>query len=128
MPEIPLRAFSIGITTAVVISSGEAPGSRRLTLTVAGSAFGKRSTPRSRNEKMPSTTSDITSIVAKTGRRTQSSESMLFGLLPRLPGTGGAGLARLDRLPVDQLVDVGHRHRIAGIDAADDLDAIAEPL
>src|SRR3954452_21598902 len=125
---MPLSAFSIGITTALVISSGEAPGSRRFTLTVAGSARGNRSTPRSRNEKMPSTTSDITSIVAKTGRRTRSSESMLFGLLPRLPGPGRAGLARLDRLPVDQLVDVGHRHRIAGIDAADDLDAIAEPL
>src|SRR5436190_134286 len=76
MPEIPLRAFSIGITTAVVISSGEAPGNRRLTLIVAGSAFGKRSTPRSRNEKMPSTTSDMTSIVANTGRRTQDSESI----------------------------------------------------
>ena len=76
MPAMPLRAFSIGMMTADVISSGEAPGSRSCTLTWAGSAFGKRSTPRSRNEKMPSTTSDITSIVAKTGRRTQSSDSM----------------------------------------------------
>src|SRR3954462_1986132 len=128
IPETPLIASSIGSITEDEISSGLAPGSDSETLTVAGSARGNRSTPRSRNEKMPSTTSDITSIVAKTGRRTQSSESMLFGLLPRLPGPGRAGPARLDRLPVDQLVDVGHRHRIAGIDAADDLDAIAEPL
>ena len=76
MPAMPLSAFSIGITTDVVISSGEAPGSWSRTFTVAGSALGKRSTPRSRNEKMPSTTSDVTSIVAKTGRRTQSSDSM----------------------------------------------------
>ena len=76
MPAMPLRAFSIGMMTDDVISSGEAPGSRSDTLTWAGSAFGKRSTPRSRNENTPSTTSDITSIVAKTGRRTQSSDSM----------------------------------------------------
>src|SRR4051812_15057634 len=120
IPETPLIASSIGSITEDEISSGLAPGSDSETLTVAGSARGNRSTPRSRNEKMPSTTSDITSIVAKTGRRTQSSESMLFGLFPRLPG--------LDRLPVHQLVDVGHRPRVAGVDAADDLDAIAEPL
>ena len=81
MPETPLIASSIGSTTDVDISSGLAPGSDSATLTVAGSAFGNRSTPRSRNEKMPSTTSDITSIVAKTGRRTQSSDSMAVLLL-----------------------------------------------
>ena len=74
MPEMLLSASSSGSTTAVTISAGLAPGSCTVTLTVAGSAFGKRSTPRSRNEKMPSTTSDITSIVAKTGRRTHNSE------------------------------------------------------
>jgi hypothetical protein len=50
MPAMPLSAFSIGSTTAEVISSGVAPGSRSVTLTVAGSAFGKRSTPRSTKE------------------------------------------------------------------------------
>ena len=75
-PDMPLSASSIGSTTAVAISSGLAPGSWSATLTVAGSDRGNRSTPRSRKEKIPSTTSDITSIVAKTGRRTQSSESM----------------------------------------------------
>ncbi len=76
MPETPLMASSIGSTTDDEISSGLAPGSDRDTLTVAGSALGKRSTPSPRNEKTPSTTSDMTSIVAKTGRRTQSSDSM----------------------------------------------------
>ena len=75
MPETPLIASSIGSMTEVDISSGLAPGSDRATLIVAGSALGNRSTPRPRNEKVPSTTSDITSIVAETGRRTQSSES-----------------------------------------------------
>src|SRR5215470_1787080 len=106
MPAMPLIAFSIGITTADVISSGSAPGSLRLTVTVAGSAFGNRSTPRSKNEKMPSTTSDMTSIVAKTGRRTQSSEST--GLL-RL------GAVDRDLLAVHEDVDVGERHHVAGL-------------
>ncbi len=83
---MPLSASSIGSTTDVDISSGLAPGSDSATLTVAGSAFGKRSTPRSRNEKMPSTTSDITSIVAKTGRRTQSSDRIKG--TPRPVGVG----------------------------------------
>src|ERR1051326_1511131 len=105
MPEMPLRAFSIGMTTAVVISSGEAPGSRRLTLTVAGSALGKRSTPRSRKEKMPSTTSDMTSIVANTGRRTQISESIC----------AASAFARFggDAEAVGEVVDVGGRHLVA---------------
>ena len=75
MPETPLIACSIGSMTVVDISSGLAPGSESVTLTVAGSAFGKRSTPRPRKEKIPSTTSDMTSIVADTGRRTHSSDS-----------------------------------------------------
>jgi len=76
MPETPLIASSIGSMTDDEISSGLAPGSERATFTVAGSARGKRSTPRSRNEKMPVTTSDMTSIVANTGRRTHNSESI----------------------------------------------------
>ena len=75
IPETPLIASSIGSMTVVDISSGLAPGRVSATLTVAGSALGKRSTPRPRNENVPSTTSDITSIVAETGRRTQSSDS-----------------------------------------------------
>jgi hypothetical protein len=37
----------------VDISSGLAPGSASATLTVAGSALGNKSTPRSRNENVP---------------------------------------------------------------------------
>ena len=76
MPETPLIASSIGSTTDVDISSGLAPGQRQRDVDRRRIGLGKRSTPRSRNEKMPSTTSDITSIVANTGRRTQSSDSM----------------------------------------------------
>src|SRR3954469_14076518 len=75
IPETPLIASSIGSTTDDDISSGLAPGSDSATLTVAGSALGKRSTPRPRNENVPRTTSDMTSIVAKTGRRTHRSDS-----------------------------------------------------
>lgn len=75
MPDTPLIACSIGSTTDVDISSGLAPGRASATLTVAGSALGKRSTPSLRNENVPRTTSDVTSIVAKTGRRTQRSDS-----------------------------------------------------
>jgi hypothetical protein len=72
-PDSVESASSIGITTWVVTSSGVAPGSRTLMLTVAGSALGNRSTPRSRNENTPSVTRKLTSITANTGRRTQSS-------------------------------------------------------
>ena len=73
------NASSRGSTTWVVISSGVAPGSRTLTLTVAGSARGKRSTPSSRNEKTPSTTRKVMSITAKTPRLTQSSARVMAG-------------------------------------------------
>src|SRR5947208_2357067 len=130
MPAMPLSAFSIGMMTDVVISSGEAPGSWSATLTVAGSALGNRSTPRSRNEKIPSTTSDITSIVANTGRRTQSSESIRVR---------SATASRYDEKLLDvaadrhlqaigELVDVAHGDRLSRLDARDNLDAVAEPI
>src|SRR2546422_8229077 len=50
-----------------------------LTVTVAASFLGNRSTPRSRNEKMPSTTRLMMSIVVKAGRRTHSSKSDISG-------------------------------------------------
>src|SRR4029453_8381918 len=117
MPETPLIASSIGSTTDVESSSGLAPGRASDTLTVAGSAFGNRSTPRSRYEKIPSTTSDITSIVAETGRRTQNSESMR----PRLPNHRDEGT-------IGQRIHIRDGHRVAFLDAAGDLDAVAEPL
>src|SRR3954469_23818808 len=95
------------------ISSGLAPGNVSATLTVAGSALGNRSTPRLRNEKVPSTTSDMTSIVANTGRRTQSSDSTDCSL----PGDGHGRAVR-------QGVDISNGYLIAGLDAAHDFDAI----
>src|SRR5215813_3489376 len=77
MPLMVDRASSMGSTTCVTISSGWAPGRRTLTKTVAGSAFGKRSTPRSRNEKIPSTTRKPMSITEKTGRLTQISARVI---------------------------------------------------
>ena len=51
MPAMLLSACSAGSATALFSSSGLAPGSVSVTATVAGSAFGSRSTLRSRNEK-----------------------------------------------------------------------------
>ena len=73
MPLIVESASSRGRTTCVVISSGVEPGSLMLMLTVAGSARGKRSTPRSRNEKIPSTPRKAISMTANTARLTHSS-------------------------------------------------------
>src|SRR5437867_4986343 len=121
MPEMPLIAFSIGISTDVTISSGLAPGNWRLTLTVAGSALGKRSTPRSRKEKIPTTTSDITSIVAKTGRRTQSSDNIKKGWVGPGRHAGRPLRGRTlfdvaadgDLLAVGELFHVGDGHLLA---------------
>src|SRR5262245_10036011 len=52
---------------------------------MGGSAVGKRSTPRSRNEKTPSTTRNSISIVVNTGRRTQTSANVIvFFSYPQL--------------------------------------------
>src|SRR5579884_4181216 len=77
---IPLTeeiASSRGSTTPVTTSSGVAPGSCTSTLTVAGSALGKRSTARPRYEKMPSVTRKAISITVKTGYLTQISASFM---------------------------------------------------
>src|ERR1044071_675394 len=73
-----LTDSSIGKTTWVVTSSDVAPGSLMLMVTVAGSALGNRSTPRSLNEKTPSTTRKVMSITANTGRFTHSSASVIW--------------------------------------------------
>src|SRR6185436_8645269 len=76
-PLIVLISSSSGRTTCVVTSSDVAPGSRTFIGTVAGSALGKRSTPRSRNEKTPSTTRNVISMTANTGRFTHNSASVI---------------------------------------------------
>src|SRR6185436_17246361 len=67
-------------------SSGAPPGSPTRTETVGRSTAGKRSTPSLKKPAAPTTTSDNTIIVAKTGRRIQISASfcitsyLVFGL------------------------------------------------
>ena len=80
MPLMVESASSRGRTTWVVISSGVDPGSVMLMLTVAGSARGKRSTPRSRNEKMPRTPRNAISITANTARLTHSSARVMSSI------------------------------------------------
>src|SRR5688500_1806689 len=63
-------------------SSGAAPGSPTRTETVGRSTAGKRSTPSRKKPAAPTTTSDKTIIVAKTGRRTQISARFCIGLGP----------------------------------------------
>src|SRR5215470_8494609 len=124
MPEMLLRASSRGSTTAVVSSSGLAPDSWTATFTVAGSAFGNRSTPRSKNEKMPSTTSSMTSIVAKTGRRTHSSDNDMVEVLLSA-GCSGRGL-RLETVGED--VHIRRCDGCTGRDSVGHLDTIAEAI
>src|SRR6185369_3735659 len=113
---IPLMvesASSRGSTTWVVISSGVEPGSLMLMLTVAGSARGKRSTPRSRNEKMPRTPRNAISMTANTARLTHSSARVM----------GPRSLDRLYERPVAQLFPFeGDRYRRSLLQAGDDLD------
>ena len=56
-----------------------APGKLTLTLTVAGSALGNKSTPNDRKEKMPSVTKNAINITANTGRSTQTSAIFIDG-------------------------------------------------
>lgn len=71
-----------------LISCGEAPGLKVITVTTGMSTFGNRSTPREKKEKAPATTSDSTSMVANTGRWTQISASFCIGYAPGLARTG----------------------------------------
>src|SRR4029450_11604802 len=107
-PDSAAGGASSGITTCVVTSSGVAPGRRIVMLTVAGSALGKRSTPRSRKEKTPSVVRNATSITVNTGRLTQSSTRPI-GLLRGLHGSTVHGLLALegngDLLPILQPLD-----------------------
>ncbi len=75
MPWIVLICSSSFCETCVSISSVEAPGSSVRTVTVGRSTEGKRSTPSRNQEAAPTTTSAMTIIVAKTGRRMQTSAS-----------------------------------------------------
>src|SRR2546423_1000534 len=81
-----LTDSSILSVISVSISCGDEPGLATVTVIVGKSIFGKRSTPRLKNEKAPTTTSDITSMVANTGRFTQiSANHCILRLLVHLP-------------------------------------------
>ncbi|CAN5859725.1 hypothetical protein BH24ACI4_BH24ACI4_10890 [soil metagenome] len=75
IPLIVLTASSILSVISLSISSGAAPGSRVVTITVGKSTFGKRSTPSRPNETAPMTVSERMRTVAKTGRLTEMEAS-----------------------------------------------------
>ncbi len=82
MPLMVFTASSIRLVMSVSTSSADAPGLLTETDTVGKSILGNRSTPRVKNEKMPTTMSATISMVAKTGRLTQSSASLCMGYAP----------------------------------------------
>src|SRR5438445_11154398 len=121
MPLMVDSAASGGSTTWVVISSGVAPGSLRLMLTVAGSARGKRSTPSSRKEKRPSTARNAISMTAKTPRLTHSSARVMAWRACPLASSDG-----FHARPVAQLLALdGHGHAITVLDPRHHLDVPA---
>src|SRR5215211_4107072 len=75
IPSTVLTTSSSGCVTSDSTSSGAAPGRPTRTETVGRSTEGKRSTPSRKKPAAPTTTSDNTIIVAKTGRRIQISAS-----------------------------------------------------
>ncbi len=115
MPATVFTASSNRCETVVSISSGEAPGRLARTTTVGKSTAGKRSTPRLKYAAAPTTTSDRTSMLAKTGLLMQISASFCMclyyfvissGLLSGLPDC-------LDRLAANQVSRL-HNDRITG--------------
>ncbi len=79
IPSTVLTTSSICCVINDSTSSGAPPGRPVRTLTVGRSTEGKRSTPRRKKLAAPTTTSDSTIIVAKTGRRIQISASFCMG-------------------------------------------------
>src|SRR5215217_9284618 len=75
IPSTVLTTSSSGCVTSDSTSSGAAPGRLTRTETVGRSTEGNRSTPSLKKPAAPTTTSDNTIMVAKTGRRIQISAS-----------------------------------------------------
>src|SRR5665213_1885888 len=90
IPLIVFTASSIRLVMSVSTSSADAPGLLTETDTVGKSILGNRSTPRVKNEKVPTTMRATMSMVAKTGRLTQSSASLCTDHSPSLEGNCGA--------------------------------------
>src|SRR6185369_10105179 len=123
MPSTVLTTSSIGCATSDSTSSGAAPGRLTRTETVGRSTEGKRSTPSLKKPAAPTTTSDRTIMVAKTGRRMQISANFCiavfympfvalfnyFDSLPRLQ------VARIDD---HFFADINSRHDLREVRAA----------
>ena len=90
MPLIVLSAPSSFLVISVSICSGDEPGFTTETDTVGMSILGSRSTPSPKNAYTPTTVSERTSIVANTGRRTQSSASLCMVRSPSARASAGA--------------------------------------
>src|SRR6185503_15965053 len=103
MPSTVLTTSSICCVTSDSTSSGAAPGRPTRTETVGRSTEGKRSTPSRKKPAAPTTTSDSTIMVAKTGRRIQISASFcnfyflyLLRLIDNFDSLTGLQVARID--------------------------------
>src|SRR5262245_22648963 len=81
MPLIVLTASSMRLVICVSISSALAPGRLACTETTGASVFGIRSSPRPSYDTPPSTMSASVIMMAKTGRLTLTSASVIAGLL-----------------------------------------------
>src|SRR5437764_79625 len=81
MPEMVLTASSIALVTPVSISSTDVPARVVVMVTMGRSTLGKRSTPIFVYAKIPSTTGSAMSMVVKTGRLTQSSETVMTTMM-----------------------------------------------
>src|SRR6266511_1198217 len=149
MPWMVLMISSRGLVTLVSISSGDAPRSVAVTVTMGSSTFGNWSMPMSLNENQPSTTRKRLIIVANTGRLMQRSAmpTPLVVSGPEVDGTvgsagfmaggnggvssggnlrgglGSAGRRRLDGYfsTVGQPALAADHDRLPGLHAADDL-------
>src|SRR5262252_3857664 len=112
MPLIVLTASSTLSVISVSISCGDEPRFVTVTVIVGKSTFGKRSTPRLKNENAPTTTNEVISIVANTGRLTHISANHCI----RLPLS--------DQRAVSQRSDVACRHHVTLYDALFHLDHV----
>src|SRR5689334_20858683 len=81
IPSMLLTVSSIGFVIWDSTSSGLAPFKRTLILTVGDSVLGIRSTPRSRYENAPNTTSATDIMIANTGRLMHTSAIFTTDLL-----------------------------------------------
>ena len=113
MPSTRLTTSSRTSESWLSTSSTEPPGRVVRTITFGRSTDGNRSTPSRMNDAPPTTTSAMTSIVAKTGRRMQMAARAAHDYSRDGDGRAVGQPARRDD------------HHITRLDAVDELDAIA---